>query len=157
MPEIRDDLKPHRNQEAEKQLKLIIQDIEALMCEPENETIIESKLKEAAEFVKSPDRVLDLTVIENYESWTDLDGLVGELTMEAPKRIDISEKDFIALVQWIRENVVNGTDDIDLQYYFDFYKAFFELNFPDKKEINLFEEIFEDTPVDKLIDFAFHN
>lgn len=50
------------------------------MYEPQNNSVVENMLKEAAKYIKAPDRVLDLAVIEGYESWTDLDGFVGELT-----------------------------------------------------------------------------
>lgn len=52
------------------------------MCAPKNNSAIEDKLKETTQFIKAPNRVLDLTVIEHYNGWTDLDGFVGELTMK---------------------------------------------------------------------------
>lgn len=43
-------LKPHRNLESERQLKAIIQQIEALMYEPENKHEVEKLLRKATKF-----------------------------------------------------------------------------------------------------------
>lgn len=123
---MKDYLKPHRNLDAEKQLKTIIQQIQSLMDEPENNSTVENLLKEATKFIKAPDRILDLTVIEHYESWTDLDGLVGELTMEVPILSAVSKEDFVSIVQEIREVIESGQvrDNVPLNYYMDFYRVF---------------------------------
>lgn len=154
---MKDCLKPHRNLEAEKQLKVIIKQIESLMGEPKNNPTIENMLKEAAKFIKATNRVLDFSVIENYESWTDLDGLVCELTMEVPKLPAVSEEDFISIVQCIREVVESGQmpDDMPLDCWRDFYINFFALNLPNVEADDLFDEIFEDTSLDELVDIAF--
>ncbi len=157
MEHMKDCFKPHRNMEAETQLKTMIQKIESLMYESQNDAIIENLLKEASKLVKAPDRVLDLTVIEHYGGWTDLDGLVGELTMEVPKLDGISKEDFLSIVRWIRAVIKNEQkmDPIRLDYWMDFYSTFFELNFPNRKEVDLFNKIFEETPLDELVNIAF--
>lgn len=154
---MKDCLKPHKNLETETQLKTIIQKIQNLMYEPKNNSTIENMLKEASKFIKAPERVLDLNVIEHYESWTDLDGLVGELTMEVPVLKEVSKEDFLSIVQWIREAMENGqeTDEISIEYWMNFYREFFTLNFPDIEDDELFDEIFEDTSLDELVAIAF--
>ncbi len=62
-------LVPHRDLEAERQLKTMIQKIQSHMYEPENNTIIRSMLEEAAKFVKASDRVLDLEEKTLYQSY----------------------------------------------------------------------------------------
>ncbi len=155
---MKDHLKPRRNLEAEKQLKSIIREIQSLMCNPKNNSVIEDKLKEAAQFIKASNRVLDLTVIEHYEEWTDLDGLVGELTMEVPVMSTISKEDFLSIVQQIREVIESGQapDNMRLDYWMDFYREFFEVNFSNIDNVDdLFDAIFEDTSLDELVDIAF--
>lgn len=154
---MKDYLKPHRNLAAEAQLKTSIQQIQSLMGEPENNSTVENILKEATKFIKAPNRILDLTVIEHYESWTDLDSLVGELTMEVPMLPAVSKEDFVSIVQEIREVIESGQvrDNVPLNYYMDFYRAFFALNFPNVAEDGIFDEIFEDTSLDKLVDLHF--
>lgn len=100
---IKDALKMIQNRDLNadaRQLKAIIQEIEAIMYEAGNESRVENLLGEAAKFVKAKDRVLNLMVIEQYYSWTDLDGLVCELTMEAPA-FQLSRPDLIDLVETI--------------------------------------------------------
>ena len=155
---MKDCLKPHRDLDAEKRLKSIIEEIESLMCDPKNNSTIENKLKEAAQLIKAPNRVLDLTVIENYYGWTDLDGLVGELTMEVPTLSSVSKEDFLSIVQQIREVIKSGQapDNMRLDYWMDFYREFFEVNFANIDNVeDLFDEIFEDTSLDELVDLAF--
>lgn len=151
-----DYLKPHRDLESERQLKTIIQKIQSLMYEQKNIAVIENMLKEATEFIKASDRVLDLTVIESYESWTDLDGLVGELTMEVPMLSAVSKEDFVSIVQLVREAIKTEQtpNDVPLDYFMNFYREFFSLNFPNTTD-DLFDEIFEDTSLDKLVDMVF--
>ena len=154
---MKDCLKPHRNLEAEKQLKEIILQIQSLMNKSENTPIIEKMLKEAAKFIKASDRILDLTVIEDYESWTDLDGLVCGLTMEIPQLPTVSKEDFISIVQYIREVIESREtpDNMPLDCWRDFYIVFFTLNFPNVDSDDLFEEMFEDTSIDTLVDMVF--
>mgnify|MGYP007123092889 CR=1 FL=1 len=151
-----DYLKPHRDLESKRQLKTIIQKIQSLMYEQKNIAVIENMLKEATEFIKASDRVLDLTVIESYESWTDLDGLVGELTMEVPMLSAVSKEDFVSIVQLVREAIKTEQtpNDVPLDYFMNFYREFFSLNFPNTTD-DLFDEIFEDTSLDKLVDMVF--
>lgn len=156
MIEIREDLKPHPDREAESQLKSLIKEIETLLNEPAEDSTVGEKLKEASRYVKAPDRVLDQSVIENYDSWTDLDGLAGELTMEVPRLTDISKEDFKSLVGWIREVIeTQETGGIRFDYWMNFYTTFFELNFPDVEEVDLFDEICEGTPLEELVGIAF--
>lgn len=149
-------LKPHRDLESERQLKEIIRKIQALMHEPKNHSVIEHLLKEAAQFVKAPDRTIDLAVIEEYASWTDLDGLAGELTMEVPVLSAVSKEDFISIIQLIREVIETEQtpNDVSLNYFMDFYREFLSIHFPDIAD-SLFDEIFEDTSLDRLVDMAF--
>lgn len=152
---MKDCLKPHRNVDAENQLKSFIKQIQTLMEEVDHNSIVENMVKEAAKLVKMPNRVLDLTVIEHYDSWTDIDGLVAELTMEVPKLLAISKEDFISIVQEIRHVIESGQPpaSMPLDYYMNFYRTFFETNFPAIE--GLFDEIFEDTSLEKLIELAF--
>ena len=155
---MKDYLKPHRDLDAEKRLKSIIEEIESLMGDPKNDSTIENKLKEAAQFIKAPDRVLDLTVIEQYTAWTDLDSLVGELTMEVPVLPSISKEDFLSIVQQMREVIKSeqAPDNMQWDYWMDFYREFFEVNFANIDDAeDLFDEIFEDTSLDELVDIAF--
>lgn len=155
---MKDCLKPHRNLEAEEQLKILIQKIQSLMDDPKNYSVIEQMLQQASVFIKAPDRVLDLIVIEQYDEWTDLDGLVGELTMEVPVLQDISKEDFLSIVQWIRTVIKSGKEpeNMRLDYMTDFYRNFFILNFPQIKDIDdLFDKLFEDVSLDELINLAF--
>lgn len=154
---MKDFLKPHRNLEAEVQLKTMIQEIESLMYEPKNNAKVENMLKEAAKIMKAPNRVLDLDVIEHYEGWTDLDGLVEELTMEVPKLDNISKADFSSIVHWIRKviKMEQESGNIRPDYLIDFYRAFFTLNFPKVQNIDLLDEIFQDTSLEELVTMAF--
>lgn len=149
-------LKPHRDLESERQLKAIIREIQSLMYEPKNNSVVEHLLKEAAKFVKAPDRVIDLAVIEEYESWTDLDGLAGELTMEVPVLTAVSKEDFISIIQLIREVIETEQtpNDVPLNYFMDFYREFFSIHFLNKAD-SLFDEVFEDTSLGQLVDMAF--
>lgn len=154
---MKDCLKPHRDLEAEAQLKAKIRRIEDLLSGSEDRAAIEETLREAARLVKTPNRVLNLTVIEEYESWTDLDGLVGELTMEIPVLPEFSKEDFISVVEWIREIIENDrpSEEVPLDYWMSFYREFFVLNFPGTAGDDLFDEIFEDTSLEELVKMAF--
>lgn len=154
---MKDYLKPHRNLDAERQLKAIILQIESLMNKSENTPTIEEMLEEAAKLVKSSDRILDLTVIEDYESWTDLDGLVCELTMEIPKLPTVSREDFVAIAQYIRRIIESGAtpDNMPLDCWKEFYIGLFALNFPNVDADDLFEKMFEDISIDALVDMVF--
>jgi hypothetical protein len=93
-------LKPHRNLESERKLKAIIQQIEALMYEPENKHEVEKLLRKATKFIKAKDMSLDLDVIRHYDGWTDLDTLVTELTMELPAS-QLSREDLADIVEML--------------------------------------------------------
>lgn len=149
-------LKPHRDLEAERQLKTLIQEIESLMNDPGNNAAIENMLNEAARFVNAPDRILDLTVIEGYESWTDLDGLVGELTMKVLRLPAVTKESFVSIIQFIREvlKTEETPDHVPLDYFMNFYREFFLLHFPDIAD-ELFDKIFEDASLEELMDMAF--
>lgn len=94
-------LQPHRNFEAEKQLKAIIQQIEALMYEPKNKQEVEKLLKKAKGLITATDVSLDLDVIGHYDSWTDLDTFVAELTMELPTS-KMSREDLVDIVEMLK-------------------------------------------------------
>ncbi len=153
---MKESLKPHRDIYAEAQLKEIIGEIQALLHESKGDAVDEL-LKKAAQFIKSPDRVLDLEVIEHYEGWTDLDGLAGELTMEVPRLENISKEDFTEIVLWIRKAVENEQEmgDIRPDFLMDFYREFFALHFPDAGDGELLDEIFDGAPLEKLLGIAF--
>lgn len=164
MGKIREDLIPHRDKEAEKQLKALIEKIEKLMDKPKNQATVEELLKKAAEYVKVPDRVLDLTVIEQYYSWTDLDGLVGELTVKVPKLSDITKEDFAALVQYISDVLAQTSKTrkiTDFEYMEDYYTRFFELNYPEIKDFDIFEQIvgayLDKTPLEEVVNKVYPN
>ncbi|MFQ7355492.1 MAG: hypothetical protein ACLU8S_16535 [Coprococcus phoceensis] len=97
---MKNDLKPHRNLEAEKQLKDIIQQIEVLMYEPKNKHKVENLLKKATKFIKAQNRVLDLDLIKYYYGSTDLDTLVTELTMEQPAS-QMSREELVDIVEML--------------------------------------------------------
>lgn len=152
---MRDCLRPHRNLAAETQLKTMIQRIQSLMYQPENHSTVEKMLEDASKLVKAPNRVLDLEMIEHYESWTDLDGLVGELTMEVPVLSDICREDLQEIVQEMRGVIESGQapDPISLDYWMDFYREFFALNFPSAED-ELYEAVFEDIELDEVVEMA---
>lgn len=152
---MRDCLRPHRNLAAETRLKTMIQRIQSLMYQPENHSTVEKVLEDASKLVKAPNRVLDLEVIEHYESWTDLDGLVGELTMEVPVLTDISREDLQEIVQEMRTVIKSGQapEPISLDYWMDFYREFFALNFPGVED-ELYDAVFEDIGLNEVVEMA---
>lgn len=152
---MRDCLRPHRNLAAETQLKIMIQKIQSLMYQPENHSTVEKMLEDASKLVKAPNRVLDLEVIENYEDWTDLDGLVGELTMEVPVVADISKEDLQEIVQEMRGVIESGQapEPMSLDYWMNFYREFFALNFPGVED-ELYDAVFEDIELDEVVEMA---
>lgn len=140
---LREDLIPSRDIEAENKLKELILEIENRMADAGNtEELIEEKLKEAGKYIKAKDRVLDLTVIEQYDSWTDLDGLVGELTMQVPTGVQLAEDELSELIEYLRNTLVDAEPDGDMDYKYNFYRSFFEENFPENDEA--FDMIFEE-------------
>lgn len=152
---MRDCLRPHRNLAAETRLKTMIQRIQSLMYQPENHSTVEKMLEDASKLVKAPNRVLDLEVIEHYESWTDLDGLVGELTMEVPVLTDISREDLQEIVQEMRGVIESGQapDHMSLDYWMNFYREFFALNFPGVED-ELYDAVFEDIGLNEVVEMA---
>lgn len=152
---MRDCLRPHRNLAAETQLKIMIQKIQSLMYQSENHSTVEKMLENASKLVKTPNRVLDLEVIEHYEGWTDLDGLVGELTMEVPVVADISKEDLQEIVQEMRGVIESGQapEPMSLDYWMNFYREFFALNFPGAED-ELYDAVFEDIELDEVVEMA---
>lgn len=152
---MRDCLRPHRNLAAETRLKTMIQRIQSLMYQPENHSTVEKMLEDASKLVKAPNRVLDLEVIGHYEGWTDLDGLVGELTMEVPVLTDISREDLQEIVQEMRGVIESGQapDHMSLDYWMNFYREFFALNFPGVED-ELYDAVFEDIELDEVVEMA---
>lgn len=153
---MRDCLRPHRDLEAETQLKTVILQIQSLMYEPENRAAVEKLFEDAAKLVKAPDRVLDLAVVENYEDWTDLDGLVGELTMDVPEVPDISREDLCEIVQEMRAVIGQNQapDNISLEYWSNFYREFFAVHFPETGD-ELFDAVFEELSLDEVVGIVF--
>ena len=157
MTEVRRDLLPRDKEKDKAELKAIIEKIEELMYDPKNEAQVSELLKKASGYVTAPDRVLDRIVVEQYYSWTSLDGLVDELTVAVSKVPNISREDFAALAQWIADAITNKTKDVEeLDNY---YHSFFELNFPHIEDIDIFGEIMaaalEGTSLEKVVDLVY--
>lgn len=90
-----------------------------------------------------------------YYSWTDLEGLVGELTINVPKIEHIEAQDLEELIIWMRK-VIAGEEtleDIDYGYFDDYYREFFLKNLPNGE--NAYEAIFEECKVQEVIDIAY--
>ena len=77
--------------------------------------------------------------------------------MEIPQLPTVSKEDFISIVQYIREVIESREtpDNMPLDCWRDFYIVFFTLNFPNVDSDDLFEEMFEDTSIDTLVDMVF--
>lgn len=139
---LRADFMPMRDIEAENKLKELILEMEDRIDDAGSAEFMEEKLKEAGKYIKAKDRVLNATVIEQYESWTDLDGLVEELTMQVPAGVQLSEGELLELIEYLRKTLVNAEPDGDMEYKYNFYRNFFEENFPENDEA--FDMVFEE-------------
>jgi len=151
-PILKEKYKPHRDQIIENKLKTIIEDIENKIDDRNEQDYIEDRLNEASQYIKAKERVLDRDVIEHYTAWTDLDGLVSELTMFVPTDLKFTKFDLTALVFYIREAIANGED---FEYIMNFYQCLFEENLPQVDSFELFDMICGDTSIEKIIDFVF--
>lgn len=140
---IRKELFPVRNIQAEEKLKILIIEIEQMLGNPAMTDSIEEKLEQAKKFITVPGRIIDLDVIEQYYSWTTLDGLVRELTMEIPVNTVLSKDELSELLTYLRENLINGIPDEDTEYKIQFYTDFFDENYPDYEDVfdMLYDEI----------------
>ena len=151
MEEARSDLRPRRNLEAERQLKSLILEIEGMLQQGQELALIEKKVEQADKYAVTPGRLLDLEVIREYGTWTDLDTLVTDLTMEVPSDIHLTKDEFKKLAFWINENVINGMEG-DRRWYFKYYyDMLFSLVFPDTIEYDIMEQIENDVSIDEIV------
>ena len=147
-------LKIHRDRDRENALKALIEEIEALL-DTSNEELVKEKLAKANTLVTADERVLDEYAVREYYGWTDLDGLVGELTVKVPKLEHIDVEDLKELVEWMRKVIAEeeSLEDIDYEYFDNYYREFFLKNFPNGEEA--YEAIFEECTVQKVIEIAY--
>ena len=83
--------------------------------------------------------------IENYYSWTSLDGFVGNLALQIPQKIELSEEEIIDLILYIQDNLIKSTDVEE--YKFDFYYEYLINNYSEE----IYNEIFmENVKVSEL-------
>ena len=147
-------LKIHRDRDRENALKVLVEEIEELL-DTSNEELVEKKLAKANILVTADERVLDEYAVREYYSWTDLDGLVGELTVNVPKLEHIDVEDLKELVEWMRKVIAEEEtlEDIDYEYFDNYYHEFFLKNFPNGEEA--YEAIFEECSVQEVIEIAY--
>ena len=84
-------------------------DIKKIPAEKYDE-LAEEKMTKANALVTADGRMLDEYAVRYYYSWTDLEGLVGELTMNVPKieRIEAQDlEEFDLLEKHIINNLVD--------------------------------------------------
>lgn len=148
MVESRSDLRPKRNLVAERQLKSLILEIEGMLQQGQEQ--IEEKIQQAAAYVVTPGKLLDLEVIREYETWTDLDTLVTDLTMEVPSDVHLTKDEFKKLAFWINENVINGMEGDKQEYYEYYYDMLFSFMFPDEISYDIMERFKEGDPIEGI-------
>lgn len=73
-------LRIHRDIDRENTLKVLIEEIEELL-DNGNDELVKEKMEKANTLVTADGRILDEYAVRYYYSWTDLEGLVGELTI----------------------------------------------------------------------------
>ena len=152
---IREELIPKRDTDTERKIKNIIFEIEDVLEDETKKEFIERKLEEANELIKSKDRILDLYTVEYYYSWTSLDGLVAELTLKVPDKIELSQEEMEELLTHIQENIINAevvdsSDDealVDFEFSMNFYHEYFGNNY----SLELFDELFDESVDIKLL------
>ena len=112
-------------------------------------------MTKANALVTADGRMLDEYAVRYYYSWTDLEGLVGELTMNVPKIERIEAQDLEELIVWMRKVIADEEtlEDIDYGYFDNYYREFFLKNFPNGEEA--YEAIFEECKVQEVIDIAY--
>ena len=147
-------LRVRRDIDRENTLKALIEEIEELF-DAGNDELAEEKMTKANALVTADGRMLDEYAVRYYYSWTDLEGLVGELTMNVPKIERIEAQDLEELIVWMRKVIADEEtlEDIDYGYFDNYYREFFLKNFPNGEEA--YEAIFEECKVQEVIDIAY--
>lgn len=147
-------LRIQRDIDRENTLKVLIEEIEELL-DAGNAELVEEKMTKANALVTADGRMLDEYAVRYYYSWTDLEGLVGELTINVPKIERIEAQDLEELIVWMRK-VIAGEEtleDIDYGYFDNYYREFFLKNLPNGEDA--YEAIFEECKVQEVIDIAY--
>ena len=147
-------LRIRRDIDRENTLKALIEEIEELF-DAGNDELAEEKMTKANALVTADGRMLDEYAVRYYYSWTDLEGLVGELTMNVPKIERIEAQDLEELIVWMHKVIADEEtlEDIDYGYFDNYYREFFLKNFPNGEEA--YEAIFEECKVQEVIDIAY--
>ena len=147
-------LRIRRDIDRENTLKALIEEIEELL-DAGNDELMEEKMTKANALVTADGRMLDEYAVRYYYSWTDLEGLVGELTMNVPKIERIEAQDLEELIVWMRKVIADEEtlEDIDYGYFDNYYREFFLKNFLNGEEA--YEAIFEECKVQEVIDIAY--
>ena len=99
-------LRIRRDIDRENTLKALIEEIEELF-DAGNDELAEEKMKKANALVTADGRMLDEYAVRYYYSWTDLEGLVGELTINVPKIERIEAQDLEELIVWMRKVIAD--------------------------------------------------
>ena len=147
-------LRIQRDIDRENTLKALIEETEALL-DTGNDELMEEKIAKANTLVTAYGRILDEYAVRYYYTWTDLEGLVGELTINVPKLEYIEAQDLEELIIWMRR-VISGEEtleDIDYGYFDNYYREFFMKNFPNGEDA--YEAVFEECKVHEVIDIAY--
>lgn len=115
-------LRIRRDIDRENTLKALIEEIEELF-DAGNDELAEEKMTKANALVTADGRMLDEYAVRYYYSWTDLEGLVGELTMNVPKIERIEAQDLEELIVWMRKVIADEEtlEDIDYGYFDNYY------------------------------------
>ena len=147
-------LKIKRDIDRENTLKELIEEIEDLL-DNENEELLKEKIAKANMLVTVDGRILDEYIIRNYYSWTDLEGLAGELTINVPNIEQIDTQDLEELIIWMRKVIADEEplEDIDYGYFDNYYREFFSKNFPNGEDA--YEAIFMECEVQEVIDIVY--
>lgn len=143
---IREELIPKKDKEIEKALKTIILEIEDALGDNNKQIFIEKKIEEANKLLEASNRTIDIYTIENYYSWTSLDGFIGNLALQIPQKIELSEEEIIDLILYIQDTLIKS-EDVE-EYKFDFYFEYFINNYSEE----IYNEIFmENVNVTELV------
>ena len=103
------------------------------------------EIEEINQLLESRKRTVNIYAIENYYSWTSLDGFVGNLALQIPQKIELSEEEIIDLILYIQDNLIKSTDVEE--YKFDFYYEYLINNYSEE----IYNEIFmENVKVSEL-------
>lgn len=149
---MRDEFIVKRDYEREEKLKNILLDLESRLDNGEDERTLSDKFAEANMLVSTEGRIIDANLITYYYEWTSMEGLVGELTMSVPRITDFDKSELVEFITWLRKVIHDeiSLEDIDFEYFTNFYHLFFEINFP--YDDTLFDDVFGDMEVDALVD-----